>query len=74
MKISVSGLPYMMYTAGGGRGFPKSRQKERCCVNSVRDRGEGVNKSENFADVIYGSPLNYRAATYIGRNTGNGEN
>ena len=26
-------------------------------MNSVRDKEEGVQKSENFADVIYGSPL-----------------
>ena len=26
-------------------------------MNSEHDRGGGVKKSENFADVIYGSPL-----------------
>ena len=37
----------------GGRGSPKSRQKERGCVNYVHDNGGGVKKSEIFADVIY---------------------
>ena len=36
----------------GGRGSQKSRQKERGCVNYVPDKGEGVEKSEKFADVM----------------------
>ena len=46
------GLPYMTSVEGGGDGSPKSRQKEQCYVNSAYDKGEGVNKSENFEDVI----------------------
>ena len=41
----------------GGGGSPKSRWKEQGCMNYVCDKGEGVNKSENVADVIYGSAL-----------------
>ena len=46
----------MTSTVGGGRGSPKSRQKEQNQLICDSDKG-GVNKSENFADVIYGSPL-----------------
>ena len=52
----VRGLPYMMSAVGGGRGSPKSRQKERGCMNYVRDKGGRVKKSEYFADVIHGRP------------------
>ena len=38
-------------------GSPKSRQKEQNQLICDSDRGEGVKKSEIFADVIYGSPL-----------------
>ena len=48
----VWGLPYMMSALGGGRGSPKSRLKEQGCVNSVQDKGGGVQKSENCADVL----------------------
>ena len=46
------GLPYMTSALGGGS--PKSRQRGKNQLISVRDKGgmEGVN---NFADVIYGS-------------------
>ena len=54
--VCIWGLPYITSAVGGGS--QKSRQKERGCVHSVRDKeGEGVQKFENFADVIYGSPL-----------------
>ena len=47
-------LSYSLFKGGS----PKRRQKERGCINSVHDKGgEGVKKSEHFADVIYGSPL-----------------
>ena len=55
--VGVGALPYMTSTMSGGRGSPKSRQKERGCVNYVRDKRGGVEKSGNFADVINGSPL-----------------
>ena len=42
---------------GGGGGSPKSRQKEQNQLISVCDKGEGVQKYDSFADVIYGSPL-----------------
>ena len=52
------GLPYMTSAGGGGgRGSPKSRRKEQNQLICYSDKGEGVKKSENFADVIYGSPL-----------------
>ena len=49
----------MTSTVGGGRGSPKSRQKEQNQLISVCDKGrrEGVKKSEFFAEVIYGSPV-----------------
>ena len=40
----------------GGRGSPKSRGKEQNQLICDSDKGERVKKSENFADVIYGSP------------------
>ena len=47
----------MMSALGGrGDGAPKSRQKEQGRVNSVRDKGGGVKKSEIYANVLYGSP------------------
>ena len=54
----VRGLPYITSTVGAGWGSPKSRHKEQGCVNYVCDKGDGVKKSEHFAnaDVIYGSP------------------
>ena len=47
----------MMSAVGGGGGSPKSRQKEQHQLICDSDRGEGVKKSENFADAIYGSLL-----------------
>ena len=41
---------------GGGEGAPKSRHQEQNQLICDSDK-EGVKKSENFADVIYGSPL-----------------
>ena len=51
------GLPFMTSAL---RGVPSkadivSNLSKGGCVN-LRTRGEGVKKSENFADVIYGSP------------------
>ena len=43
-------------TSAVGGGSPKSRQKEQNQLIFDRDKGEGVKKSEKFADVIYGSP------------------
>ena len=50
------GLLYMMSALDGGGGSPKSRQKEQNQLIYVRDKGGGGKKTENFADVIYGSP------------------
>ena len=48
----------MTSAVGGGEGSPNSRQKEQNQLICDSDKGsEGVKKSENFADVIYGSPL-----------------
>ena len=47
----------MTSTVGGS---PKNRQKEQNQRIFDSDRGEGVKKFENFADVIYGSPLTKR--------------
>ena len=47
----------MTSAVGGGKGFPKSRQKEQNQLIFDSDKGEGVKKSEDSADVIYGSPL-----------------
>ena len=44
----------MTSAVGGVRGSPKSRRKEQNQL--ICDREEGVKKSENFADVIDGSP------------------
>ena len=41
----------------GGRGSPESRQKEQNQLISVRDKEGKGQKSQNFADVIYGIPL-----------------
>ena len=53
----IRGLPYMMSAVCGGRGYPKSRRKEKNQLICDIDRGRGVKKSQNFADVMYGSPL-----------------
>ena len=54
----LRGLPNMTSKLDGGRGVPqKSRQKEQNQLVCDSDRGgEGVKRSENFVDVIYGSP------------------
>ena len=56
--ISIRGLPFRMSAL---RGVPSkadivSNLSKGGCVN-LRDRGEGVKKSEIFADIINGSPL-----------------
>ena len=45
--------PTRRYSEINRGGSPKSRQRERGCVNSVYDKGEGVKKSEFFADDKY---------------------
>ena len=49
----------MTSAVGGGRGSPKSRPKEQNHLISVCDKGGRGKKSENFANVIYGSPLSF---------------
>ena len=56
-----------MTSALKARGVPSkadivSNLSKGGCVN-LRTRGEGVKKSENFADVIYGSPLSGQICT-----------
>ena len=41
----------MTSALGGGRGVLKSRRKEQNQLIYVHDKGEGVQISENFADV-----------------------
>ena len=48
----------MTSAVGGGGGWPKSRRKEQNQLMCDSDKGgEGVEKSDNFAYVTYGSPL-----------------
>ena len=47
----------MTSAVGGGRGVPKKQTKKQNQLICDRNRGGGIKKSENFADVIYGSPL-----------------
>ena len=42
----------MTSALGGGGVSPKNRQKNLGWVNCLCDKGEGVKKSEYFADVI----------------------
>ena len=52
------GPPYMTSAVAGKEGGPqKADNKEQNQLLCVSDGGGGVKKSENFADVIYGSPL-----------------
>ena len=44
-----------------GKWSPKSSQKKQNQLICDSDKGEGVKKSENVADVIYGSPLYKKA-------------
>ena len=53
----LRGLPYMTSTVGGG-GSPKSRQEEQNQL--ICDSDSGVKNSDNFAGVIYGSPLRHQ--------------
>ena len=46
------GHTYMTSALGGGGASPKNRQKNLGWVNCLCDKGEGVKKSEYFADVI----------------------
>ena len=62
-SLPLSGLPYMTSAVGGGRGSPKNRQKEQSQLIFDSDKG-GVKKSENFVDVIYGSPLSRHRASF----------
>ena len=59
-SISKGASTYDVRTKGG-RGVPSktdivSNLSKGGCVH-LRTRGQGVKKSQNFADVIYGSPL-----------------
>ena len=63
----------------GGGGSPKSREKEQGCVNSVPDKRERGEKSENFVDVMHGTscplrclPLENDSALKM-KQEGNGE-
>ena len=48
----------MMSAVGGGRGVPKKQTKGTQSADFFMLQGEeGVKKSQNFAYVIYGSPL-----------------
>ena len=49
--------------SGLGRGSPKSKQKEQNQL--IYGRGV-VKKTENFADIIYGSPQKGRASLLMG--------
>ena len=49
------GLPYMTSEVDGGRGIPKSRQKEQNQLICDSDKGGGVEKDEICADIIYGN-------------------
>ena len=40
----------------GGSGHGKADKGTGGCVNVTVTRGEGVKKSDNFAEVIYGRP------------------
>ena len=56
--IHIRGLPYMMSSVGGGEEGPqKVDDRNKVAWIMYVTRGEGVQKSEQFADVIYGSPL-----------------
>ena len=62
VSMSIRGRSYMMFALEGGRGRWKSRHSEGGCVNfmaHIRSEcgqvGEGVEKSKNNLDVIYGS-------------------
>ena len=48
---------YDIHIGWGEGGSPKSRQKEQNQLIFDSDKGEGVKKSEDSADVIYRSPL-----------------
>ena len=57
-------LPFMTSAPRGEGGFSEKADEVRelskgSCVN-LQTRGEGVKKSENFADVINGSPQTAR--------------
>ena len=54
---NIRGHTFMTPAVGGGGGPQTRRPKEGGCMNSVHDKGGGGQKSENFADVIYGSTL-----------------
>ena len=56
------GLPYLTSEVGEGEGVQKKqtkRKKNQLICDS--DKGETVKKSQNFADVIYGSPKEERS-------------
>ena len=55
MRVEM-GLTYMTSAVGGGRGPQKADKRIEVARILYMTRGEGVQKSDNFADVIYGSP------------------
>ena len=64
----------MMSASEGGGGSWKSGRSKGGCVNFIvqtscqaRTRGEGVKKSENFADVIDGWPQRGEGETHLER-------
>ena len=51
------GLPYMTSAVGWGRGVPKKKSKGTKSADLwLWQLGEGVKKSENVVNIIYGSP------------------
>ena len=57
------GCIHMMSTLGGGGGTPKADQIS--CKSVTVTRGEGVQKSESFADVISTCPLTVRFVVFL---------
>ena len=67
--VSENMIPYFRFTFGGfhiwrpqsvgtgGRGPQKADKRNKISWFVTLTRGEGVKKSQNFADVLYGSPL-----------------
>ena len=54
--LCSGGLPFMTSTLEGGGGCWKSRKRLCESHSDKTDKGEEVNKSKHFADVINGSP------------------
>ena len=56
VEFTLRGLPYMTSAVGGWRGPQKADERNEVEWIMYVTRGEGVEKSEHFADVIYESP------------------